>query len=227
MAGKISVAGKADLALAKLKARYPVVDTQLIHTDAWELLVATILAAQCTDARVNTVTPRLFRLWPGPSEMAGADLRQLEEVIHSTGFFRNKAKNILACAKKLHDEYGGKVPASMEELVKLPGVARKTANVVLFGAFGINEGIAIDTHARRVSKRLGLTRNDDPPRIERDLMAIFPREEWGGVNLRMVWFGREICKARAPLCGDCEMAGFCDSAGIPKPTARAARPGGK
>lgn len=209
MPKNISTESRAGLALEALQKRYPQTGTQLEYGNPWELLVATILAAQCTDARVNMVTPNLFARWPGPSELARAARADLEEVIHSTGFFRNKAKNLLACARMVSEEYAGELPRSLDKLVRLPGVARKTANVVLFGGFGINEGIAVDTHVKRISHRLGLTENTDPVRIESDLMALFPREEWGNVNHRLVWFGRDVCKARKPACDRCEMESFC------------------
>lgn len=209
MPKNISAKSRAGLVLAALRKRYPQTGTQLEYENPWELLVATILAAQCTDARVNMVTPSLFARWPGPRELARAAREELEEVIHSTGFFRNKAKNLLACARMVSEEYAGELPPSMEKLVRLPGVARKTANVVLFGGFGINEGIAVDTHVKRISHRLGLTENTEPGRIERDLMELFPRPEWGNVNLRLVWFGRDVCAARKPACDRCEMESFC------------------
>lgn len=199
-----------------LADRYLLSATMLEFGNPWELLVATILAAQCTDARVNTVTPELFRRWPGPEELAHAPREELEALIHPTGFFRNKAKNLLGCARALVEKYQGKMPMSIAELITLPGVARKTANVVLFGGFGINEGIAVDTHVRRISFRLGLTDSQDPVVIERDLMAIFPREEWGNLNLRMVAFGRDICRARSPACSLCEMESFCPKREPPK-----------
>ena len=207
---------RAKKVLAALRARYPHPHTHLDAETAWQLLVATVLAAQCTDARVNTVTPELFRLWPGPREMAKAGTEELEAVIRPTGFYHSKAKNLLGAAARVCDVYGGQVPKTLEELITLPGVARKTANVVLFGAFGINEGLAVDTHVKRISYRLGLTEETDPVPIERDLMKLFPREDWGDVNHRMVWFGREVCEARKPLCGQCEMAAFCPQLEPPK-----------
>lgn len=200
---------KAAKILDALEERYPLPTTQLEFKNPWELLVATQLAAQCTDARVNLVTPAFFARWPGPKELAQAKLEEVEEVIHSTGFFRNKAKNLIGAAKMVCEKYGGELPRDMEELVKLPGVARKTANVVLFAGFGRNDGIAVDTHVRRISQRLGLTKNTDPKRIEKDLMEITPRKEWGNLNHRMVWFGREVCKARKPACANCPLAGIC------------------
>ncbi len=203
---------RADLVLELLKKRYPAIRPHLAAGNGWELLAATVLAAQCTDARVNLVTPELFRRWPTPAALAEAGQEELEGVIRSTGFYRAKAANLIAAAKRVTEVYGGSVPKSLGELVTLPGVARKTANVVLWGAFGINEGLAVDTHVRRIARRLGLTGSSDPIRIEKDLMRLFPKEEWGGINHRMVSFGREICPARSPHCGRCEMAVFCPSA---------------
>lgn len=205
---------KADGVLALLQKRYPMPETHLTHHNAWELLVATVLAAQCTDERVNTVTPGLFARWPGPAEMAEADITDLENQVRPTGFYRNKAAHLLASAKRVRDVYGGQVPDRMEELITLPGVARKTANVVLFGAFGRNEGLAVDTHVGRIAWRLGLASGRDPIRTEKELMEIFPKEEWGNVNHRLVWFGRHVCKARGPLCGECEMESLCDKQGL-------------
>ena len=207
---------RAEAVLVALRARYPRPATHLVAANAWELLVATVLAAQCTDARVNTVTPELFRRWPGPAELSGATQEELEEVIRSTGFYHSKARNLLGAARRLCEVYGGEVPPRLDELITLPGVARKTANVVLFGAFGINEGLAVDTHVKRISYRLGLTAHTDPVDIEQDLMRLFPRAEWGDVNHRMVWFGRDVCHARSPRCAECEMADFCPRREPPK-----------
>lgn len=203
--------------LALLKKRYPEPETMLDHKNPWELLVATVLAAQCTDARVNTVTPELFRRWPDPAALAGASQEDLEEVIRPTGFYHSKARNLLGAARRVTEVYGGSVPCTMEELVTLPGVARKTANVVLWGGFGINEGLAVDTHVKRLSFRLGLTKNTDPVRIEQDLIKIFPREEWGDVNHRLVWFGRDVCDARRPACSECELYDLCPRKGVKTP----------
>ncbi len=197
--------------LQELAARYPNPATHLEAANPWELLVATVLSAQCTDKRVNMVTPALFSRWPSPAALAVAELEAVEECIRSTGFFRNKAKNIIGAAQKVMQEYGGSVPATMEDLIRLPGVARKTANVVLWGAFGHNEGLAVDTHVGRIALRLGFTQSSDPERAERDLMALFPREEWGRINHRMVWFGRDVCDARKPACPRCEMVEICPS----------------
>ena len=204
--------------LAALKIRYPYSHPHLVAADAWELLVATVLAAQCTDARVNTVTPGLFERWPDPASLAEASLEDLEKVIRPTGFFHSKAKNLLGAARRVRDVFNGTVPRSIAELITLPGVARKTANVVLSGAYGINEGIAVDTHVKRISYRLSLTDNTDPVSIERDLMQVFLREEWGDVNHRMVSFGRDVCCARKPRCGECEMLSFCPQRDIPRAT---------
>lgn len=205
---------RADQVLRRLAARYPHPETHLEARDAWELTVATVLAAQCTDKRVNMVTPTLFARWPDPASLAKADPLELEEVIRSTGFYHNKAKNLIAAAKRVSEVFDGVVPRTMEELTTLPGVARKTANVVLWGAFGINEGLAVDTHVGRISYRLGLTASKDPVKVERDLMKLFPRAEWGNVNHRMVWFGRDVCVARKPACAECEMADICPKVGV-------------
>ena len=206
----------AAVILERLKARYPEPETMLEHQTPWQLLAATVLAAQCTDARVNTVTPELFRRWPGPSELAGADLEELESVIRPTGFYHSKARNLIGAARRVTEVYGGELPRSLEELITLPGVARKTANVVLWGGFGLNQGIAVDTHVRRLSFRLGLTKNVDPVKIEPELMELFPREEWGDVNHRLVWFGRDVCGARKPDCAACEMRDRCPRCGVKK-----------
>lgn len=216
MSVKSSPQATARNVLAALQKRYPHPRTHLDAQNAWELLVATVLAAQCTDARVNTVTPELFRRWPSPAALAEAPLEELESVIRPTGFFHSKAKNLLGAARRVRDVFDGQIPKSIEDLVTIPGVARKTANVVLFGAYGINEGLAVDTHVKRIAYRLGLTDETDPIPIERDLMKLFPREEWGDVNHRMVWFGREVCDARKPLCDTCEMLSFCPRREPPK-----------
>lgn len=192
-----------------LQKRYPQPETHLHHETPWQLLVATVLSAQCTDARVNMVTPVLFAKWKDAFALAKADVKDVEEVIKSTGFYHNKAKNLVAGAKFLVENYNGEVPKTMAELVKVAGVARKTANVVLCTAYGINEGIAVDTHVKRISHRLGLTASQDPVQVEKDLMEVFPQEEWGNVNHRLVWFGRHVCDARSPLCGECEFDAIC------------------
>lgn len=217
---------RAMAVLERLHARYPEPETHLYHNSPWELLVATVLAAQCTDERVNKVTPELFRRWPGPAELAQAEQAELEVVVHSTGFFRNKAKNLIAAARRVMDVYGGEVPRSMAELVTLPGLARKTANVVLWGGFGINEGMAVDTHVKRIAFRLGLTASDNPVTVERDLLPLFPPHEWGNVNHMLVWFGRHVCDARNPLCEQCEMVDVCPRCGLPGSTCRGAAKAG-
>lgn len=200
---------KAQYVLNILGKLYPKLQVHLIHKTAWELLVATVLSAQCTDARVNQVTPALFAKYPDVFAMSKADVRDLEELMHSTGFYKNKSKNILSTANIIVDKFAGQIPSSMDELVKLDGVARKTANVVLWGAFGINAGLAVDTHVARISVRLGLCKDGSPEEIESALCKIFPQKEWGGVNHRMVSFGRDHCMARNPACSTCPMFEFC------------------
>ena len=197
-----------------LARRYPAPAPALDFTNAWELLVATALAAQCTDARVNKVTPVLFARWPAIADLAAADVLEIETVVRSTGFFHNKAKNIKAAATRIMTVYGGEVPRTMAELITLPGVARKTANIVLGSAFGINEGIAVDTHVRRITFRLGLTKSDNPVVIEKDLMPLFEREQWSDINHFLVFFGREVCEARKPKCADCPLTEICPRKGI-------------
>jgi endonuclease-3 len=206
----------AERAASVLRRRYPHPGPHLHAASPWQLLVATMLSAQCTDARVNAVTPALFARWPGPEEIARAGQDELEEAVRSTGFFRMKARNLLHAARRIRDVYGGEVPRDLAELVTLPGVARKTANVVLWGAFGINEGLAVDTHVARISYRLGLTDARDADKIEQDLLVLFPRAQWGDINHRMVSFGREVCRARAPRCAQCELLADCPRRGVDK-----------
>ena len=191
-----------------LESTYPVVKTQLTHGNPFELLVATILSAQCTDRQVNRVTPSLFAALPGPAAMAGAGEEAIADLIRSTGFYRNKAKHLKRCAQALVENHDGQVPDTLEALTALPGVGRKTANVVLGAAFGI-PGMVVDTHVARVSRRIGLTSSRDPVRIEFDLMALFPESAWGTLSLRMVYFGRETCRARKPRCPDCPLSQAC------------------
>ncbi len=205
---------RADIVLNRLLERYPDTGTSLNGTTPWELLVATVLSAQCTDERVNAVTPELFRRWPDPEALAEADPEDLEQVIRPTGFYRNKARHLIQCARIIRDRHAGEVPAGMRELTGLPGVARKTANIVLSGAFGIHEGIAVDTHVKRLANRLGLTRSGNPTRIEADLAPLFPRSEWGRINHLLVQFGRDVCRARAPRCSVCELADVCPRLGV-------------
>jgi endonuclease-3 len=176
--------------------------------------VATILSAQCTDARVNMVTPILFGKWPGAAEMATAPIKAIEKVIQSTGFFRNKAKNIKACGQALLADYGGEVPREIEKLVALPGVGRKTANVVLGTAYGEATGVVVDTHVTRISRRLGLTDHTDANKIEQDLMRLVPQNEWVDFAHRMIHHGRRICIARRPKCPECSMRSFCPKIGV-------------
>jgi endonuclease-3 len=199
---------------SRLSQRYPAPEPALDWTDAWQLLVATVLAAQCTDERVNKVTPHLFARWPSIADMAAANVAEVQEMVRSTGFFRNKGKNLVAAAGLIMEEFQGQVPQTMAELVRLPGVARKTANIVLSNAFHIHEGIAVDTHVKRLSFRLGLTENTDPVRIEKDLMPLFPREQWGEINHFLVYYGREVCKAQRPRCPECELADICPQKGV-------------
>lgn len=200
--------------VARLLARhYPDARCALRHTNALELLVATILSAQCTDARVNLVTRDLFRRYRTARDYADADLAELERAVRSTGFFRNKAKSLRGMGMFLVEHFGGRVPSALEDLVRLPGVARKTANVVLGTWFGIAAGVVVDTHVQRLSRRLGLTAGDDPPRIERDLMEALPRDAWIGFSHRMIAHGRAVCVARRPKCEVCPLASCCPSAG--------------
>jgi len=205
---------RAEIVLKRLLDRYPDTKTTLNAASPWEILVATVLAAQCTDERVNTVTPELFRRWPDPQALAEARTEEVEPVIRSTGFYRNKARHLIQAARIVRDRHNGQVPASMEELLSLPGVARKTANIVLSGAFGVQEGIAVDTHVKRLANRMGLTRSDNPDQIERDLTPLFPRSEWGRINHLLVQFGRDVCRARGPRCSSCELADICPRIGV-------------
>ncbi|MEK6852410.1 MAG: endonuclease III [Nanoarchaeota archaeon] len=199
-----------------LKKNYLAAKTTLRNENPLELLVATILSAQCTDERVNKVTPELFRKYKSAKDFAEADIKELESLIRSTGFYRNKAKNIKAACKIIHGKYGGKVPHTMVELIQLPGVARKTANIVLSAGYGIIDGIAVDTHVRRVSFRLGLTKNTDPNKIEQDLMKQIPRKEWADTSFRIILHGRAICKAPTPFCSKCPFNKVCPKVGVTK-----------
>jgi endonuclease-3 len=201
---------KIDQALSKL---YPDAHCALHHDNPLQLLVATILSAQCTDARVNLVTPALFARYPDSESFARADITELETAIQSTGFFRNKARNIKACCHAIVEKHGGQVPATMEELVALPGVGRKTANVILGTAFG-EPGITVDTHVQRLSRRMGLTRESDPEKIERDLMKVIPRKDWTMFSHRMIFHGRQVCHARNPKCAECTLARICPKIGV-------------
>lgn len=192
---------------------YPDARCELDFSSPLELLVATILSAQCTDKRVNVVTQQLFRRCRCARDYADIPQAELEGIVHPTGFFRNKAKNLRAMAAKLLSDHGGQVPRTLAELAALPGVGRKTANVVLGNAFGLTEGIVVDTHVARLSNRLGLTRSSDPVRIESDLMKLFPREQWTDLSHWLIFHGRRRCMARNPACGECELEAICPSAG--------------
>ncbi len=198
--------------ISRLKAAYPNARTELSWTNPLELLVATILSAQTTDVRVNLVTPNLFAKYPTAADYAGADPEELEEDIRPTGFFRNKAKSLLGMARALVEDHGGEVPRTMPELVALPGVGRKTANVVLGNAFSIDEGVVVDTHVRRLSNRLGFTTQKDPEKIERDLMETVPREDWTVFSHLLILHGRSTCKSRKPDCENCTLNDLCPSA---------------
>ena len=198
--------------LRRLPEIYPDAHCELVFSNPLELLVATILSAQCTDKRVNLVTQELFRRCRSAQDFAGIPLPELEALVHSTGFFRNKAKNIRATASALLANHGGLVPESLEELAALPGVGRKTANVVLGNAFGRNEGVVVDTHVTRLSRRLGLTKSADPARIERDLAKLFPRRHWTDLSHWLIFHGRRRCQARKPDCAGCELRDICPSA---------------
>ena len=198
--------------LDALARTYPGVVCALNHHSAWELVVATILSAQCTDARVNLVTPTLFAAFPTPAAMASASLPELEEIIRTTGFFRNKSKSIRGAAQAVVAEFGSAVPQTMDELLRLPGVARKTANVVLGSWYGIAVGVVVDTHVLRLSRRLELTRNDDPVKVEQDLMKIIPQDRWIAFSHELIHHGRQICIARTPRCADCTLEHLCNSA---------------
>jgi endonuclease III len=216
-AGRESKAAKgarARIILGRLKREYPDASCALHHGDAYQLLVATILSAQCTDARVNMVTPAFFARYPSPEALARADRGEVEEIIRSTGFFRNKTRSLIGMAQALVADHRGEVPRTMERLRVLPGVGRKTANVVLGNAFGINEGVTVDTHVTRLSRLLGLTRHDDPVKIEQDLMPLFPREEWALLSHLLIFHGRQVCIARRPRCPECVLADLCPSAAV-------------
>ncbi|MDX2098507.1 MAG: endonuclease III [Leptolyngbyaceae cyanobacterium bins.59] len=198
--------------LIRLKRLYPDATCTLDYKTPVQLLVATILSAQCTDERVNQVTPALFQRFPDAESLGGADLTELETLVRSTGFYRNKAKNIQAACRMIVTEFGGQVPNTMDQLLKLPGVARKTGNVVLAHAYGINAGVTVDTHVKRLSYRLGLTEHTDPIRIERDLIALLPQPDWENWSIRLIYHGRAVCMARNPTCDRCALNDLCPSA---------------
>ena len=200
--------------LSRLKREYPDAHCELDFETPLQLLIATILSAQCTDKRVNMVTPDLFRTFPDAESLSAADPEKLEELIRSTGFFRNKTKSLLGMSAAVAERHCGNVPSTMEELFQLPGVGRKTANVVLGNAFGINEGVVVDTHVGRLAVRLGLTDETDPVKVEQVLMALFPREDWGLLSHLLIFHGRRVCIARAPKCPECVLNDICPSARV-------------
>ncbi len=202
---------RAPIILDALAVEHDDARIALDYTTTWELLVATVLSAQSTDVKVNEVTPRLFRELPGPEAFAEASIEQIESLINQLGLFRQKAKNLQATARLLLERHGGEVPDTMEDLIALPGVARKTANVVLSNAFGTNHGVVVDTHVRRLSRRLRFTRHDDVAKIEKDLMRLFPQERWLDVADLLIFHGRRVCDARRPRCGDCVIEPLCPS----------------
>ena len=199
-----------------LEKLYPDADCSLRFSNPFELLIATILSAQCTDKRVNIVTIDLFNQWPNPLKMSQASLQELENAVKTTGFFRAKAKNLQGCCRKLVDQFDGIVPQTVEELTSLPGVGRKTANVVLGSVFGLAEGVVVDTHVGRISRRLGLTKANDAIRAERDLMREIPRDHWVVISHRLIQHGRSTCLARKPRCAGCGLVNLCPKVGVPK-----------
>jgi endonuclease III len=207
-----ALASHAGVLLDRLLASYPSAHCALDFSNAFQLLCATILSAQCTDKRVNLVTPALFARYPDAAALAAADPEELEAIIRSTGFFRSKAKSLIGMAAGLVDRHGGEVPADMDALTALPGVGRKTANVILGNAFGRNDGIVVDTHVTRLSNRLALTRESDAVKIERALLPLFPREHWTMLSHLLIEHGRQVCDARRPRCGDCVLSDVCPSA---------------
>jgi endonuclease-3 len=212
--GATARARRASEVFARLSREYPDAHCALDFSTPYQLLVATILSAQCTDTRVNMVTPALFRKYPTAASLAAAKPEELEAIIRSTGFFRSKAKNLIGMATTVTDKHHGTLPPDMDELVQLPGVGRKTANVLLGNAFGMNEGVVVDTHVSRVSQRLGLTTSTDPVKIEQDLMPLFPREQWAKLSHLLVWHGRAGCVARSPRCADCVLNDICPSSRV-------------
>jgi endonuclease-3 len=211
---KLSLKQRSLEILVRLKRLYPEAPCTLNYETPVQLLVATILSAQCTDDRVNLVTPALFERFPDAVALGNADLEELESLVRSTGFYRNKSKNIKGACQAIVNKFNNQVPQRMELLLELPGVARKTANVVLAHAFGINMGVTVDTHVKRLSQRLGLTEHTDPTRIERDLMVLLPQPDWENWSIRLVYHGRAVCNARNPACNICELADLCPSANI-------------
>lgn len=211
--------GRGRIVAERLAQEYPEIVIPLDHGSPFQLLAAVILSAQCTDARVNMVTPALFARFPDAEAMAQADPVEVEELIHSTGFFRSKTKSLIGMAQAVVERHGGELPETMDQLVKLPGVGRKTANVILGHWFGV-PGVVVDTHVLRLSRLLGLTEHTDAIRVERDLMAIWPKRVWSDTTMRMIYHGRAVCIARRPQCQRCLLADICPSAQVPAPTRR-------
>ncbi|MEK7292760.1 MAG: endonuclease III [Actinomycetota bacterium] len=201
--------------LARLKQMYPEAVCELTHNNAFQLLTATILSAQCTDVRVNMVTPALFAEFPTAELLAGADIGRVEELVRSTGFYQTKAKNLIGMAHGIVDRFGGEVPSDLDDLITLPGVGRKTANVVRSVAFKL-PGLPVDTHVGRLSRRLGLTSQEDAVKVEHDLAAMLPPTEWGEFSLRLILHGRRVCDAKKPRCGECDLADICPSSELPR-----------
>lgn len=200
--------------LKKLQTQFPDAHCELVHDTPFQLLIATILSAQCTDVMVNKVTPKLFTKYPDPLALSNGNLEQIEELIRSTGFYKNKAKNIKECSRKIVSKFHGKIPQTMDELTELAGVGRKTANVVLGNAFGINIGIVVDTHVKRIAQRLTLSQNTAPEKIEQDLMEIIPKKHWCTISHWLIFLGRRICFARKPNCKECFLNDLCPSVSI-------------
>jgi endonuclease-3 len=217
-----TVVERAGKVLHTLNQLYPVAESALQFQDPVQLVIATILSAQCTDARVNQVTPALFARFPDAQSFARANPKEVEKLIYSTGFFRTKAKHIIGCCKAIVERHGGQVPRTMKELTALPGIGRKIANVILGNAFAI-PGIPVDTHVARLSRRMRLTRHKKPKKIERDLMDLIPPEEWTAFGHRMIWHGRRVCRARRPRCEQCALASFCPKVGVRPPRPRKKR----
>jgi endonuclease-3 len=201
--------GKARAVLNRLRRRYPEIGTALDYESPWQLLVVTILSAQTTDENVNKVVPALFTRYPEPADLADADQAEVEEIVYSTGFYRQKSESIIRMSQDIADRHDGEVPKDIDQLIALRGVGRKTASVVLAEAWDV-PAVAVDTHVRRVTRRLGLTGEDDPVKIETDLRALYPRKDWSSLSMRFIQFGRDICQARNPLCGACELFSLCE-----------------
>ena len=212
MVAQMTTRERACEAMRRLGEMYPQAHIALDYDDPWHLLVAVILSAQTTDVGVNRVTPHLFERFPNPQDLAGADVTEVEGIVRPTGFYHNKTKSIMAAARMVMTEFDGRVPDTMEDLMRVPGVARKTANIVISNAYGKVEGIAVDTHVFRLAHRLGLTEEHDPDKVERDLCALLPKDQWFHVNYRFIDHGRAICTAKRPACGACKLSDICPSA---------------